>query len=246
MTNQSTFYPQALAQIPIHVVAGIAAQLQSPEAEPTERIRLAYSLLDAAEAARISLVETGSFESGLRMVRFERVKQQRMGEMAKERRADPLVKVGTNGEELPVDFKKATLGLFSKSIKPKTRETKLVEYLANLTNTEDTLRAIFEWAGNPTTREGQKKAIEDWNKTPFFPKPGKDAAEKLLIEWKKNGIPAKDYASLKFNFPRWYEVKKRNDKSAAGKAKQGRVVRKNDKRKGARPKNNFRRLKKIL
>jgi len=249
MKKPPAFNPQVLAEIPIAVVAGIAAQIQTRDNTPTARIREAYALLDAAEAGRKSLLESGSYEAGLAAVRCLEATTERIAKDIQERRQDPLIKVSPSGDELPVDFKKALLRFFSKTIKPQNRETKLVEYLAGLTGIEDTLRAIQEWAGNPATKEGQLQAIDKWKKAPFFPKPGKAKAEKLVADWKKNGIPAKEYFSLKSNFPRWYDEAKRKNKSKAGKApkgKQGRVVRRNDKRRGSRPQNILRKIKKIL
>lgn len=234
MKKTTTFYPKILAQIPIEVVAGIAAQIHPEGGPPWESVREAYLLLDAAEAARKSLAETGTIVRGLGMIRAQHFKEAILAERKQAAQSDPLVKMAHNGEELPVNFSKAVAGFFTKSIKPQSREEKLVLYLSILTSTEDTLRAVQDWGGNLSN-------------LPVFPKRGKEGAEKVVAEWKKGGIPVKDYLSLKANFPLWYEMHKRQTKSEAGKApkgKQGRVVRRNDKRKGSRAGSFLKALKK--
>jgi hypothetical protein len=48
----------AVTKVPIEAVASIAAQLTPPWESPVERVRQAYTLLDAAAAGRNGLAQT--------------------------------------------------------------------------------------------------------------------------------------------------------------------------------------------
>ena len=230
-----THNPQALATIPIHIVAGIAAQLSATEPDPVERVRQAYTLLDIAEAGRRSLQEEGCVTPGLLDIDIERRKESALPRILAERDADPLAIKTATGEFQPVDFEQALLQVFGRSTKKAQRESRLVLYLSGKVSLENTNRALQEWIGNPTT-------------LPKFQKMGEAAAKKNVIEWKSEGIPFQEYLSLKTWLPGWWKGQLSRTQAAKRKGKtkgtQGRVVRKNDKRKGSRAGSILKRLKK--
>ena len=237
--NHRTQNPEALAAIPIHIVAEIGARLQNTEADPAESIRMAYTLLDAAEAGRRSLRDEGCVTQGLSNFVFERAKEQARPRMIAQRNADPLARKTASGEFQPVDFEQALSQVFGRATKKPQRESRLVLYLSEKVSIEDTDRALQEWAGNPTM-------------LPKFQKMGKEAAEKKIREWKIEGIPFHEYLSLKTWLPGWWKDhysrtqsgKRKGKTKAEPKGKQGRVIRKNDKRKGSRAGSFLKALKK--
>lgn len=230
-----THNPQALAAIPIHIVAGIAAQLSATEPDPVERVRQAYTLLDIAEAGRRSLQEEGCITPGLSNFAFERKKEQALPRIIAKRNADPLASKNESGDFQPVDFEQALSQIFGRATKKQQRESRLVFYLSGKVSIENTNRAIQEWAGNPAT-------------LPKFQAMGKAVAEKIVREWKSEGIPFHEYLSLKTGLPEWWKGQLSRTQSAKRKGKtkgtQGRVVRTNDKRKGSRAGSILKRLKK--
>ena len=231
--------PEALATIPIHIVAEIGAKLQTADSDPAESIRMAYTLLDAAEAGRRSLQEEGCVTPGLSNFAFERIKEKAAPRIIAEREADPLTIKTATGEFQPVDFEQALLQVFGRSTKKAPRESRLVLYLSGKVSLEDTNRALQEWVGNPGT-------------FPKFQTMGKAAAEKKVRVWKSEGIPFQEYLSLKTWLPGWWKdelsrtqaAKRKGKIKSESKGKQGRVVRKNDKRKGSRAGSILKRLKK--
>lgn len=231
--------PEALATIPIHIVAEIGAKLQTADSDPAESIRMAYTLLDAAEAGRRSLQEEGCVTPGLSNFAFERIKEKAAPRIIAQRDADPLARKNATGDFQPVDFEQALSQVFGRATKKPQRESRLVLYLSEKASIEDTDRSIQELAGNPAT-------------LPKFQTMGKAAAEKNVREWKGEGIPFQEYLSLKTWLPAWWKTRlsrtqaaKRKGKiKGKTKGKQGRVVRKNDKRKGSRAGSILKRLKK--
>lgn len=227
--------PEALAQIPAHIIAGIAAQLHTNEGDPVERVRQACQILDAAESARKSLAEEGAFAPGLFTHQFEQKKFESLKRHIADREADPLKAKGKDGQPAPVSFEKAVSKIFGRSTKKKDRESRLVLYLAEKTPAEETLGALEKWAGDQT-------------KPLVFPKTGNPKALEIVRDWKRHGIPFEKYRSLKFFFPNWWKERvgrtQASKRIGKTKGKQGRVRRTTDKRKGARGGNFLQALKK--
>jgi hypothetical protein len=228
--------PRAIAQIPAHIIAGIAAQLQSPEADPVLRVRQAFQLIDAAESGLQGLNEGDCYESGLLRHDFHRKKHESRQRSLKERETDPLFQ-NKDGEAQPVPFNEALSKIFGRETKKAQREARIVMYLAEKTPEEETLAAFGKWATDQT-------------KPLVFPKTGNPKAQKIVDSWKLNGIPFEKYRSLKAWFPEWWKARLSQTQAAKRKGKtkgeQGRVVRRNDKRRGSRPQNILRKIKKIL
>lgn len=216
--NYDTQNPKALAQIPIHIVAGIGAKLQIDDYEPVERIRMAYALLDAAEAARQSLQASGCVNPGLGHFDEERKIQFDCTQRLAEQKTDPLYQE-KDGKPAPVSFEKALSSIWGKSIKKTEREKRIKLYL------EET------WADF-------KARYPKLNVPQCLP------PAQRLQEWKIEGLSWLSYGSLKYTVPKWWKKRlsrtqavKRKGKTkgeAEPKGKQGRVIRKNDKRKGSK------------
>jgi hypothetical protein len=231
--NHRTQNPKELAEIPIHVVAGIAAQIQ-PADGPAERIQQAYDLLDAAESARQSLNVHGSTNEGLEQFRFYRLKEERLPVIIAEYKSDPLYQE-KDGRAAAVPFEKGLSIVFGKSIKKADREKRLEVYL---TEKEEGLKCMF--SSLPPELNPFGSILRRTN-----------AGEKFL-EWKTEGIPWMEYQTLKKYLPEWWKTRlsrlqsaKRKGKTKdENKGKQGRVVRRNDKRKGSRAGSFLKALKK--
>jgi hypothetical protein len=235
--NHRTQNPKELAEIPIHVVAGIAAQIQ-PADGPAERIQQAYDLLDAAESARQSLKVHGSTNEGLEQFRFYRLKEERLPVIIAEYKSDPLYQE-KDGRAAAVPFEKALSIVFGKSIKKTDREKRLELYL---TEKEEGLKCMFSSLPPELNPFGS-----------ILRRP--NAGEKFL-EWKTEGIPWVEYQTLKKYLPEWWTGRLSRLQSAKRKGKtkdetkdetkgqQGRVVRRGDKRKGSSRKKTLRKKKK--
>lgn len=227
--------PEALAKIPAHIIAGIAAQLHTNEGDPVERVRQACQILDAAESASKSLAEEGGYAPGLLRHQFEQKKFESRKLHIADRQNDPLCVKGEDGQPARVTFEDAVSKIFGRAIKKADRESRLVLHLAEKTPAEETLAALERWAG-------------DQSKPLVFPKTGNAKALEIVRDWKRHGIPFEEYRSLKFNFPIWWKERVSRTQAAKRigkiKGKQGRVRRKTDKRKGARGGNFLQALKK--
>jgi hypothetical protein len=233
MKKTTTINPEALAEIPIHIVAGIAAQIQSAEG-PTERIRQAYDLLDAAESARGSLILHSSTHEGLEEFWIYRYKEERRPVLLAEMKADPLYREEA-GKALPVPFDEALAAICGKSIKKNERARRFELYF--------------------TERE---EGLEKFTKQlPFFaPFLASPPPCELIARLKSDGIPFGDYKFMKGGFPEWWKRhlsrlqsakrkgKTKDETKDETKGQQGRVVRRGDKRKGSSRKKTLRKKKK--
>lgn len=227
--------PEALAKIPAHIIAGIAAQLHSNECDPVERVFQACQILDAAESASKSLADEGAYAPGLFTHQFEQKKFEARKRHIADRQNDPLCVKGEDGQPAPVAFEDAVSKIFGRAIRKKYREPRLVLFLAEKTPAEETLAALEKW-------------VVDQSKPLVFPKTGNTKALEIVQGWKLHGIPFEEYRSLKFNFPNWWKARYSETQAAKKKGKtkgnQGRVRSTTDKRKGARAGNFLQALKK--
>jgi hypothetical protein len=200
----------ALAQVPIEAVASIAAQLIPPWESPVERVRQAYTLLDAAAAGRHGLVHHRNLERGFADFVWRRDVFRELQGMLSLSKGDPLVTTNSKGERV-ADFESVLKSFFG-----------VGQSASKIERMERLLWFIQETSMNPET---QMKGIP-WEK-----------AEACLADWQANGIPDISYCCLKGNFARWwsFNVARTNRENASvPKGKQGRVKRKDDKRRGAR------------
>jgi hypothetical protein len=201
----------AVAQVPIEVVASIAAQLIPPWESPVERVRQAYTLLDAAAAGKTGLVQHRNLEKGFTDFVWRRDFFREYQGILSLSKGDPLVRTNAANERV-ADFERVLKSFFGVG-----QSASKVERMERL------LWFIQETSFNPET---QMKGIS-W-----------ESAEACLADWQANGIPDISYCCLKGNFARWWDfnVARTNRENAkVPKGKQGRVKRKNDKRRGARP-----------
>ena len=227
--NHRTQNPEALAAIPIHIVAEIGARLQTTEADPAESIRMAYTLLDAAEAGRRSLQDEGCVDPGLLSFDIERRKESAIPRILAEYKTDPLYQE-KDGRPAPVPFEKAVSIVFGKSIKKAEREKRLGVYLAER---EERAKSLFPNLPSLSV---------------FGSILRKPTAAEQLQAWKIEGIPWGEYQALKKYFSDWWKDRVSRTQAAKRKGKtkgpQGRVIRKNDKRKGSRAGSFLKALKK--
>jgi len=202
---------EAVAKVPIEAVASIAAQLIPPWESPVERVRQAYTLLDAAAAGRNSLVQHRNLEKGFTDFVWRRDIFSEYQGMLSLSKGDPLVSTNAAGERV-ADF-------------------------------EGVLKSFFGVGQNATKAEKAGRLALFLQETDFNPvtlKKGTtwEKAVEYVMDWQVKGIPEISYCCLKGHFARWWEfnVARTNRLNAsAPKGKQGRVKRKNDKRRGARP-----------
>jgi hypothetical protein len=199
-----------ISRVSIVDIASIAAQLVPPWESPVERVRQAFSLLDAAAAGKKGLLQKGSVEKGFKDFVFQRDGYREYQEMLAEAKDDPLLHTNSEGEKV-ADFEGVMKSFFGVG-QDKTRAERL----------ERLLCFIQETSMNPET---QKKGIS-WEK-----------AEACLADWQAKGISELCYCWLRRYFANWWEYHVRRTNSANAsvpKGKQGRVKRRDDKRRGAR------------
>ena len=201
----------AVAKVPIEAVASIAAQLIPPWESPVERVRQAYTLLDAAAAGRNGLVLHRNLERGFTDFVWRRDVFREYQGILSLSKDDPLVSLNAAGEPV-ADFEGVLKSFFG-----------VGQNASKLEKVERLLLFFHETEFNPET---QTKGI-----------PLEKAAE-YIEDWQINGIPDIAYCCLKGNFARWWDfnVARTNRENAkVPKGKQGRVKRKNHTRRGARP-----------
>jgi len=202
---------EEIARVPIQDIAAIAAQLIPPGESPVERVRQAFTLLDAAAAGMKGLLQKGSVEKGFKDFVFKRDGYKAYQDLLAGAKDDPLIYTNAAGEKM-ADFEGVLKSFFGAG--------------QNATRTERLERLLWftqETSLNPKT---QMKGISF------------EEAEACLLNWQENGIAELTYCWLKKHFAPWWEFHVRRTKSANAsvpKGKQGRVKRKNDKRRGARP-----------
>ena len=215
-------YPKLLAEIPIHIVAGIGAKLQMAKADPVGGIRLAYTLLDAAAAAQESLKNKGCVNPGLFKFELKRVEAKLRPQIFAEWKDDSLYQE-KNGVAAPVPLDKAVLTIFGGAIKKSERERRVFLYLT-------------ENAEKPSCDQSFIKG------KPSASVLAEPSAKETMDSWKRDGIPFGKYRNLKEWIPKWWKThlsriqsaKRAGKTKQAAKGKQGRVVKKKDKRKGSR------------
>jgi hypothetical protein len=167
--------------------------------------------LDAAEAGRNGLVLHRNLERGFTDFVWRRdvfCEYQGILSLSKD---DPLVSTNTAGERV-ADF-------------------------------EGVLRSFFGVGQNASRMEKVERLALFLQETDFSPDTLKrgitwEKAAEYVVDWQVNGIPDISYCCLKSNFARWWDfnVARTNRENAkVPKGKQGRVKRKDDKRRGARP-----------
>ena len=223
--------PQALEAIPIHIVAGIAAQLSASEPDPVERVRQAYTLLDIAESGRYGLEKQRCFHAGL----GEYCEERRMDDFIEKRRIDPLSVFNKKGAQLEVDFETALSKMFGRSVEKKDREPRLALYIQTqwLDDRKEFIDSLDEIQ---RARLRSDLLITD------------STATDIISDWKKHGIPYEIFCDIRDALPEWWKSRLSNaqavKRKGKTKGKQGRVVRKNDKRKGSRAGSILKRLKK--
>jgi|GEM_PF-1611291 len=201
----------AVAKVPIEAVASIAAQLIPPWESPLERVRQAYTLLDAAAAGRNGLVLHRNLERGFTDFVWRRDVFREYQGILSLSKDDPLVSTNAAGERV-ADFEGVLRSFFGvgQSASRLEKVERVVLFLQETDFNPDTLTRGITW----------EKAAE------------------YVVDWQVNGIPDISYCCMKGNFARWWDfnVARTNRENAkVPKGKQGRVKRKDDKRRGARP-----------
>lgn len=201
-----TINRKELAQIPPSVVAMVAAQMQTSDSNPIERIRMAFRLLDIAESANRGLRQGTSYDGGLSAYEFAQVQENARIILDVDRRMDPLIVKCPDGFRR-ANFDKVLKKFFGlakgKDIRHSDRLGRFVSYVA--------------YTGAPMNVAGIHAYINRRNKEPLM---SKEAAQKIVQDWKKNGIPAAQYVVMKRLFPGWWEDSLSKTRSRAAKSKQ--------------------------
>ena len=221
---------EVLATTPAHIVAGIAAQFEAPQATAVERVRMAFDLLDAAESGVNGLKKFGCYHIGLE---YHMDSQSNFAEEQAEvdvLNNSPLIK------DKLVEFEEAMSALFSRGIKKKDRPSKFALFVE-----QHYLSPEADISRMEAMNRGDYESV-------ILGKHRTDPVA-VIAKWEKEGVPASFFVFAQRECPEWWKEYKIYQKSRAGrtppKAKQGRVVKRHDKRKGARVEKNQRLEKKI-
>jgi hypothetical protein len=227
----------ALSKIPTRIVAGIAAQLNCPDADAVARILQAYKLLDAAESARNGLIKSGSYIQGMNDFQWARLYSKNSKEMEREIATAPGSFQGEKGEtRLQFDpVLNFLLGGATRKIKETQRQS-LIDRLVTFVQEVSTAPAVaVNLFGN--SLEAESLELIGY-------KPDKARAQKLVDEWIRDGIPGDCYTTLKYLYPQWWKFKVAEQNSNNRKGKGRKPLKKTDGRRGARIPTFFEALKK--
>jgi hypothetical protein len=227
----------ALSKIPTRIVAGIAAQLNCPDADAVARVLQAYKLLDAAESARNGLIKSGSYITGLNDFQWDRLCFKYNKEIEREIATAPGSFKGEKGEtrfqfDPVLNF---LLGGATRKIKETQRHT-LINRLVTFVQEASTAPTV---AGNLFGNSLEAESLELMGY-----KSDKARAQKLVDEWIRYGIPGVCYTTLKYLYPQWWKFKVAEQNSNNRKGKGRKPLKKTDGRRGARVSTFFEALKK--
>ena len=176
-----------------------------------ERVRQAFTLLDAAAAGKNALLQHRDLEKGFKDFMWRRDTFEGVQEILALMNDDPLVFTNSNGERR-ADFEGALKSFFG-----------VGQNASRAERMERLLQYVLETEFNKST---QSRGIS------------LEEAQTCMSDWQANGIDEYSYCFLKEHFASWWEFHVRRTKrenASVPKGKQGRVKRKNDKRRGARP-----------
>lgn len=211
--------PKTLAATPSHIIAGIAAQIQTPVLKPVERVRLAFELLDAAESGIQGLKKLGCHHTGLNEHLDAQI------DFADEKaEADTLLHSPIIKNDV-VDFDTAMSLLFSRGVAKKDRPERFARF-------------VTIYYLSPEAELAKEEAVNRGDLMSVILGEHKTDSDAVLKKWMKEGVPADFFILAQKEFPDWWRAYVRDQRSRAGKMpkkpKQGRVRRKKDKRIGAR------------
>jgi hypothetical protein len=210
--------PRTLAETPAYIIAGIAAQLQTPVLHPVERVRLAFDLLDAAASGIKGLKKLGCHHTGLNEHIIEQY------DFAEEE-AESNASMRPYIQDDVVEFETAMSMLFSRGVVKKDRPSKFALF-------------ISDFYLSPEADLANKKAMESEDFMSVIFGHHKTDSEAVLKKWMKEGVPADFFILAQKEFSGWWKCYLSNQRSIAGKkpkkTKQGRVLRRKDKRIGPR------------
>jgi len=229
--------PRALAKIPSQIVAKVAALLHNPESNTGDSIMKAYELLDAAESARNSLVESGSYAHGIREFNWARNHFRATRNLEREILTAPAFFWGTRGDPR-LDLDQVLNSLFGgkkRKLKPSERQSRIDRLVDFLQYTSSTPGIAVNFFGR--ARQADFLRWERWGVE-------RQLAEKLVEDWSREGIPGKSFPTLKHHFPGWWEnqISQKNSKNRKGKTRK--PLKSTDGRRGARTPTFFEALKK--
>ncbi len=216
-----------LAEIDAIEVAKIAASIPTPGLTPREKVEQAYSLLTLAQSWKALAIRKNM--SPLRLMRLqkqgwdiEEYDEEDYLEHPAYKELKAFEKIGTDGAILPMPFAEGLQKLMPRVKKPDIQIDRFIHFLRS----DDAF--------------GQKWTAE--------------LVERQVGEFKQSGIPWGQFQGFYIGFSFWWpdyysrtQSGKRKGKTKAEaqpKGKQGRVIRKNDKRKGSRAGSFLKALKK--
>jgi hypothetical protein len=202
-----TINRKELAQIAPHFVAMVAAQIQTNESNPIERVRMAFRLLDIAESANRGLKQGTSYDGGLSAYEFAQMQENARLVLNEDRLKDPLIVKCPDGLRR-ADFDKVLKKFFGlakgKDIRHSDRHERFVSYVAD--------------TGAPMCVAGIHVYILGREKGPLM---SRQAAKETVQEWKEKGIPSARYVVMKRLFRWWWEDSLSRTRSRVARSKSG-------------------------
>jgi hypothetical protein len=217
--KEPTHYPaqneKFLTTISSQVVAEIAARIPGGNLSPVERVRLAFDLLDAAESGMKEVREVGSYHCGLDMhLRYQEDFDNGTHDTIYYDPDDPFFAGGV------VNFDRCMSHLFGRAVRKADRAERYTGFVAKWYTSPEDQQKIDE-----AEARGEELKIQC-------------DARAVVAKWQKDGIPIPFFFLSHEMFPYWWRNQVRKKKILAGeasaRARQGRVKKKGDKRKGAR------------
>lgn len=183
----------------------VAAQIQTNESNPIERVRMAFRLLDIAESANRGLKRGTSYDGGLSAYDFAQFQENARLIFNEDQHKDPLIVKCPDGIRR-ADFDKVLKKFFGlakgKDIRHSDRHERFVSYV------EDT---------------GAPKSVADIHaytrRRDKGPRMSRQDAKKIVQEWKEEGIPAGRYVVMKRLFQWWWEDRLSRTRSRVARSK---------------------------
>lgn len=235
----------ALSKIPIYHVANLAGSLSwiDQQSSIEDRVRIAYHLLDAVASANSSMISTNCMHAGLNQHTLYHCAQHATAALVSDYERDPLMKLNENGTAYElVNFQAALDSIFGRETQKKDRVERLTLFVQNTPGADPISRIDAEGRIKKWKAEGIPAGEYSWAKARYhdwYPKYKSFLRSNAGKSPKKKDSPdpktQKHYPEVEITFA---------EPADKAKGKQGRVTRKNDKRKGSRAGSFLKALKK--
>jgi hypothetical protein len=235
----------ALSKIPIHLVANLAGSLSwiDQQSSIEDRVRIAYHLLDAVASANSSMIAGKSMHEGLKEHTLYHYFQHIKASNDSDNDRDPLIKLNKNGTAYElVDFQAALDSIFGRETQKKDRVERLTLFVQNTPGDNPISRIDAEGRIKKWKSEGIPPDEYSWAKLNYhhwYPNYKSHLRSLAGKSPKKKNSPdpqsQKQYSGVENTFA---------EPAHKAKGKQGRVIRKNDKRIGSKAGSFLKALKK--